>query len=174
MNQAQTHFSNFIFFIEPNLPPFFKLTSFPKSKFLCLIWLFLLVTTDVDGQFEISMAIFKYQTLIDEYQKSQKLAPKASVFYDKVSNVTIWGNHSTTQVPDFLNARINGLPVKEVLNNVNWSEEEFTKKVQKVREVKCLSRSGEDPSGASTAFSIVDAIRSLVTPTPKAIGFLLE
>ncbi|KAG5553155.1 hypothetical protein RHGRI_011127 [Rhododendron griersonianum] len=46
-----------------------------------------------------------------------------------------------SQVPDFLNARINGLPVKEVIN----TEEEFTKKVQKVREVKCLSRSGEDP-----------------------------
>ncbi|KAI8572196.1 hypothetical protein RHMOL_Rhmol01G0179000 [Rhododendron molle] len=68
------------------------------------------------------------------------MPPKAGVFYDKVSNVTIWGNHSTTQVPDFLNARINSLPVKEVINNVNWSEEEFSR-----REVKCLSRSAEDP-----------------------------
>lgn len=29
---------------------------------------------------------------------SVQLALKAGVFYDKVSNVTIWGNHSTTQV----------------------------------------------------------------------------
>lgn len=27
-----------------------------------------------------------------------QLALKAGVFYDKVSNMTIWGNHSTTQV----------------------------------------------------------------------------
>ncbi|KAG5553349.1 hypothetical protein RHGRI_011276 [Rhododendron griersonianum] len=134
--------------------------------------LFLLLTTDVEGQFEIAKAIFKYQTLIDEYQISHKLAPKAGVFYDKVSNVTIWGNHSTTQVPDFLNARINSLPVIEVINNVNWSEEEFTKKVQKRGEV--LIQKWGRSSGASTAFSIVDAIRSLVTPTPKAIGFLLD
>ena len=30
------------------------------------------------------------------------------MFYDTVTNVTIWGNHSTTQVPDFVNARIGG------------------------------------------------------------------
>lgn len=36
------------------------------------------------------------------------------------------------QVPDFLNARINGLPVKEVIKDHKWLEEEFTEKVQKV------------------------------------------
>lgn len=36
------------------------------------------------------------------------------------------------QVPDFLNARINGLPVKEVIKDHRWLEEEFTEKVQKV------------------------------------------
>ena len=61
-----------------------------------------------------------------------QLALKAGVFYDKVSNMTIWGNHSTTQVPDFLNARIDGLPVKEVIKDQKWLEEEFTEKVQKV------------------------------------------
>lgn len=47
--------------------------------------------------------------------------------------MTIWGNHSTTQVPDFLNARIDGLPVKEVIKDHKWLEEEFTEKVQKVK-----------------------------------------
>lgn len=90
-----------------------------------------------------------------------QLALKAGVFYDKVSNVTIWGNHSTTQViegllpeycawnellwlfydmtltdvqvPDFLNAKIDGVPVKEVVKDHKWLEEEFTEKVQKVK-----------------------------------------
>ncbi|KAG5548900.1 hypothetical protein RHGRI_014306 [Rhododendron griersonianum] len=93
---------------------------------------------------------------------------------DKVlRNFAVWTVcYLISQVPDFLNARINGLPVKEVISNVNWSEEEFSKKVQKRGEV--LIQKWGRSSGASTAFSIVDAIRSLVTPTPKAIDFLLE
>ena len=37
------------------------------------------------------------------------------------------------QVPDFLNAKINGIPVKEVIKDTKWLEEEFTEMVQKVR-----------------------------------------
>ncbi|CAN6849642.1 unnamed protein product [Brassica oleracea] len=51
---------------------------------------------------------FHALTRLDENRAKCQLALKAGVFYDKVSNMTIWGNHSTTQVPDFLNARING------------------------------------------------------------------
>lgn len=39
------------------------------------------------------------------------------------------------QVPDFLNAKINGLPVKEVIKDNKWLEEEFTHKVQTVSEL---------------------------------------
>nr|GMC50093.1 Malate dehydrogenase [NADP], chloroplastic [Ipomoea batatas] len=42
-------------------------------------------------------------------------------------------NRAKCQVPDFLNAKINGLPVKEVIKDTKWLEEEFTEKVQKVR-----------------------------------------
>ncbi|KAF2544543.1 hypothetical protein F2Q68_00029364 [Brassica cretica] len=45
--------------------------------------------------------------------------------------VNIGGNHSATQVPDFLNARINGRPVKEVITDHKWLEEGFTESVQK-------------------------------------------
>ncbi|XVF23493.1 hypothetical protein REPUB_Repub13aG0043300 [Reevesia pubescens] len=75
---------------------------------------------------------FHALTRLDENRAKCQLALKADVFYDQVSNMTIWGNHSTTQVPDFLNARINGLPVKEVIKDHKWLEEEFTEKVQKV------------------------------------------
>ncbi|PPS00920.1 hypothetical protein GOBAR_AA19741 [Gossypium barbadense] len=98
-----------------------------------------------------------------------QLALKAGVFYDQVSNMTIWGNHSTTQVPDFLNARIKGLPVKEVIKDHKWLEEEFTEKVQKRGGV--LIKKWGRSSAASTAVSIVDAIRSLITPTPKGDWF---
>lgn len=47
-----------------------------------------------------------------------------------------WGCFSyfleVNQVPDFLNARINGVPVKEVITDHKWLEEGFTESVQKV------------------------------------------
>jgi malate dehydrogenase (NADP+) len=41
---------------------------------------------------------FHALTRLDENRAKCQLALKAGVFYDKVSNMTIWGNHSTTQV----------------------------------------------------------------------------
>ncbi|XP_057472139.1 malate dehydrogenase [NADP], chloroplastic-like [Actinidia eriantha] len=112
---------------------------------------------------------FHALTRLDENRAKCQLALKAGVFYDQVSNMTIWGNHSTTQVPDFLNAKINGIPVKEVIKDTKWLEEEFTEMVQK-RGGVLIQKWGRS-SAASTAVSVVDAIRSLVTPTPKGDWF---
>ncbi|GAB4836389.1 Malate dehydrogenase, cytoplasmic [Ancistrocladus abbreviatus] len=112
---------------------------------------------------------FHALTRLDENRAKCQLALKAGVFYDQVSNVTIWGNHSTTQVPDFLNAKINGLPVKEVIKDHKWLEEEFTEKVQK-RGGVLIQKWGRS-SAASTAVSIVDAIKSLINPTPEGDWF---
>lgn len=43
-----------------------------------------------------------------------QLALKAGKFYTSVTNMCIWGNHSTTQVPDFVNAKIEGVARIEV------------------------------------------------------------
>ncbi|XP_051130916.1 malate dehydrogenase [NADP], chloroplastic [Andrographis paniculata] len=112
---------------------------------------------------------FHALTRLDENRAKCQLALKAGVFYDKVSNVTIWGNHSTTQVPDFLNAKIDGVPVKHVIKDNKWLEEEFTEMVQK-RGGVLIQKWGRS-SAASTAVSIVDAIRSLVTPTREGDWF---
>ncbi|XP_039855041.1 malate dehydrogenase [NADP] 1, chloroplastic [Panicum virgatum] len=112
---------------------------------------------------------FHALTRLDENRAKCQLALKAGVFYDKVSNMTIWGNHSTTQVPDFLNAKIDGRPAKEVIKDTKWLEEEFTLTVQN-RGGVLIQKWGRS-SAASTAVSIVDAIRSLVTPTPEGDWF---
>ncbi|GMP68547.1 hypothetical protein CsSME_00028134 [Camellia sinensis var. sinensis] len=112
---------------------------------------------------------FHALTRLDENRAKCQLALKAGVFYDKVSNMTIWGNHSTTQVPDFLNGRIDGLPVEEVIKDTKWLEEDFTEKIQKRGGV--LIKKWGRSSAASTSVSIVDAIRSLVTPTPEGDWF---
>ncbi|KAI5080783.1 hypothetical protein GOP47_0003966 [Adiantum capillus-veneris] len=112
---------------------------------------------------------FHALTRLDENRAKCQLALKAGVFYDNVSNVTIWGNHSTTQVPDFVNAKINGKPVTDIIKDKKWLEEEFTQTVQKRGGV--LIKKWGRSSAASTAVSIADAMKSLVTPTKEGDWF---
>ena len=39
--------------------------------------------------------------------------------------MTIWGNHSATQYPDFYNAKIDGSPADEVIGDEKWLKEDF-------------------------------------------------
>lgn len=112
---------------------------------------------------------FHALTRLDENRAKCQLALKAGVFYDNVSNVTIWGNHSTTQVPDFLNAKIHSARAIDVISDMKWLKEEFTPRVQK-RGGALIQKWGRS-SAASTAVSIADAIKSLITPTPEGDWF---
>ena len=112
---------------------------------------------------------FHALTRLDENRAKCQLALKAGVFYDTVSNVTIWGNHSTTQVPDFVNAKIGGKPAAEVIADQAWLEEEFTPAIQ-TRGGLLIKKWGRS-SAASTAVSIADAIKALVTPTREGDWF---
>ena len=47
-------------------------------------------------------------TRLDQNRAQSHLARKAGVPVASVTNVAIWGNHSSTQFPDFENARIDG------------------------------------------------------------------
>ena len=80
-----------------------------------------------------------------------------------VTNTAIWGNHSTTQVPDFVNAKIGGRPALEVISDRQWLESEFVPKVA-TRGGALIKKWGRS-SAASTAVSICDAIRALIRPT---------
>jgi malate dehydrogenase (NADP+) len=118
----------------PNIPAknFHALTRLDENRAKCQVtkyinFIYFIFTKKIFSTEEEITSIFSVLL-----RPNVQLALKAGVFYDKVSNMTIWGNHSTTQVPDFLNARIDGLPVKEVIKDQKWLEEEFTEKVQKV------------------------------------------
>ena len=70
-------------------------------------------------------------TRLDQNRASAQLAMKAGVEVAKVSNVTIWGNHSSTQFPDAEHATISGKPAAEVIKDSTWLEKEFVPTVQK-------------------------------------------
>lgn len=66
---------------------------------------------------------FHALTRLDENRAKCQLALKSGKFYTSVSRMAIWGNHSTTQVPDFVNARINGRPAIDVIQDMKWLRE---------------------------------------------------
>src|SRR5215216_5188398 len=70
-------------------------------------------------------------TRLDENRAKTQLARKAGVDVTAVSNLAIWGNHSSTMYPDFENAKINGQPVPSVINDRTWLQGSFIATVQK-------------------------------------------
>ena len=103
-------------------------------------------------------------TRLDENRGRSQLAQKAKVPVAAVSNVAIWGNHSTTQYPDARNARIAGLPVFEVISDHGWLKGKFVETVQK-RGAAVIEARGAS-SAASAANAVVDSVVSIRTPTP--------
>src|SRR5918911_2062447 len=69
-------------------------------------------------------------TRLDHNRARTALAKKAGVGNGDVTQVTIWGNHSNTQYPDFTNARINGRPAPEVITDRAWLENTFVPQCQ--------------------------------------------
>jgi malate dehydrogenase len=82
-----------------------------------------------------------------------------------VTNMTIWGNHSATQYPDFYNAKINGRAANEAIRDDAWLTGDFITTVQQ-RGAAIIKARGLS-SAASAANAVVDTVRSLVTDTPK-------
>ena len=74
---------------------------------------------------------FYAMTRLDQNRATYQLAQKANVAVTDVTNVAIWGNHSNTQVPDFVNTRIKGRLAAEVIEDHSWFEKEFIPVVQK-------------------------------------------
>ena len=103
-------------------------------------------------------------TRLDENRAESQLAQKAGVPVREVTNMTIWGNHSATQYPDFANARIGGTPAPEVIADGDWLRTTFIETVQKrgaaVIEARGLS------SAASAANAAIDSVNSARTATP--------
>lgn len=112
---------------------------------------------------------FFAMTRLDENRAIAQLAQKAKVPVEDVTCVAIWGNHSATQVPDFVNAKIGNKPVVDVIKDKAWLEGEFITTIQK-RGAAVIAARGKS-SAASAANAVIDSIRSLIFPTPAQNWF---
>jgi malate dehydrogenase len=104
-------------------------------------------------------------TRLDENRAKSQLAVRAGVPVSEVTNMAIWGNHSSTQFPDFGHARIGGKPAEDVIGEREWLEGEFISTVQKrgaaIIEARGLS------SAASAANAAIGSVRSFASDTPE-------
>ena len=103
-------------------------------------------------------------TRLDENRAKAQLAIKSGKLVAEVTRMTIWGNHSTTQYPDFENARIAGQPAVGVIDDRGWLENQFVETIQK-RGAAILAARGKS-SAASAANAVLDHVRSAIRETP--------
>jgi malate dehydrogenase len=103
-------------------------------------------------------------TRLDHNRAVYQLAAKAGVSNDAVKCVTIWGNHSNTQYPDFTNAKINGQPATSVITDRAWLETGFVPQVQE--RGKFIIDTTKVSSSFSAANGAIDHVKSLVRGTP--------
>lgn len=112
---------------------------------------------------------FYAMTTLDELRARAQLAKKAGVDVTRVSQMTIWGNHSSTQYPDFYNAKINGFSAATVIDDEDWLKNTFVSTIQQ-RGAAIIKARGAS-SAASAANAIIHGVGCLTNDTPPMESF---
>src|SRR3954451_18608728 len=102
-------------------------------------------------------------TRLNHKRARTALAKKTGVANEDVTCMTIWGNHSNTQYPDFTNAKIKGKPATEVITDRAWLESTFIPQVQN-RGAAVIKARGAS-SAMSAANGAIDHVKSWLTTT---------
>ena len=102
-------------------------------------------------------------TMLDENRGRAMLARHVGVPVSEVRDLGVWGNHSSTQFPDFYHASIAGRPAPDVIGDEDWLRNDFVPRVQK-RGAEVIAARGQS-SAASAANAIVDTVRAIDAPT---------
>ena len=100
---------------------------------------------------------FSAMTRLDHNRALSQLATKAGAAVSDVKRMIIWGNHSSTQVPDLNHATVSGRPATDAVDR-EWTEQEFIPVVQK-RGAAIIDARGAS-SAASAANAAIDHMRT--------------
>lgn len=103
-------------------------------------------------------------TRLDENRAKSQIAQKSGQPVSAVSNLAIWGNHSSTMYPDFANAKVGGKALTDVITDSTWLQGDFLTTVQQ-RGAAIIKARGLS-SAASAANAAIDTVKSLTTATP--------
>ncbi len=106
---------------------------------------------------------FTAMTRLDHNRAMSQLAQKTGKHVNDIANMTIWGNHSSTQYPDLYHAQVNGASAIDLVEQ-SWYEEEFIPQVQQ-RGAAIIKARGAS-SAASAANAAIAHMRSWALGTP--------
>ena len=107
---------------------------------------------------------FNALTRLDHNRAKALLARKLEVNVGDVTNMTIWGNHSSTQYPDLFHAKVGGRDAGLLVDQI-WVESTFIPKVAK-RGAAIIEARGAS-SAASAANATVEHMHDWLTNTPE-------
>ncbi len=111
---------------------------------------------------DIDPGQFTAMVRLDHNRALAQMASKLSVGTHELSNMTIWGNHSSTQYPDISQLKVNGEDIKDI--DQNWYENDFIPTVQQ-RGAAIIKARGAS-SAASAASAAIDHMKSWALGTP--------
>ena len=101
---------------------------------------------------------------LDHNRAISQLAKRTGAAVTDITNMTIWGNHSASQYPDLVNAKINGASAWDAVNDEAWIADQFIPTVAK-RGAAIIDARGAS-SAASAANAAIDHVRDWVLGTP--------
>mgnify|MGYP001431857686 CR=1 FL=1 len=113
---------------------------------------------------DINPRNFTAMTRLDHNRAITQLAQKLNKSLSSITNMTIWGNHSSTQYPDLHNVKVDG---ELVIGSVekNWYESKFIPDVQQ-RGAAIIKARGAS-SAASAANAAIDHMNNWVLGSKK-------
>jgi malate dehydrogenase len=106
---------------------------------------------------------FTAMVRLDHNRAIAQLAKKTGVAVSDITNMTIWGNHSTTQYPDLVNAKVKGESAWDAVGDESWIADEFIPTVAK-RGAAVIDARGAS-SAASAANAAIDHVHDWVLGT---------
>jgi malate dehydrogenase len=109
---------------------------------------------------------FTAMTRLDHNRALTQLAKKAGAGVSSITNLTVWGNHSTTMYPDLFNAKVDGRSAWDAVGqDRGWLEDDFIPTVAK-RGAAIIEARGAS-SAASAANAAIDHVHDWVLGTPE-------
>ncbi len=105
---------------------------------------------------------FSAMTRLDHNRALSQLAEKCGVLPADVKNMTIWGNHSSTQYPDIHHAKVKGQNALSLVDN-DWYVNELIPHVQQ-RGAEVIKARGQS-SAASAANAAIGQMKSWIFGT---------
>jgi malate dehydrogenase len=114
---------------------------------------------------EVPRERFTAMTRLDHNRAIAQLSKKTGAPVSEITNMTIWGNHSTTQYPDLVNAKVSGRSAWDAVGDESWIADEFIPTVAK-RGAAVIDARGAS-SAASAANAAIDHVHDWVLGTPR-------